>query len=146
MSMSLYYNAKREAPLTDLEVLRLGTILRSFDKADEIERNDRSGKGLNWESFSLYDAAGLDGGDVFAGATKLPDNKAFALHKGAKHWIGSLNQIRREVLPDATWSVQIEDKPLLWSEEHGWHDTASDGLASLWVGCFLSAPFRRFMG
>lgn len=28
--------------------------------------------------------------------------------------------------------------------EHGWHDNASDGLASLWLGCLLSSPFRLF--
>jgi hypothetical protein len=145
MSFSIYYSAKRDSPLTKTEMQRLGTVLRSFDKSSEVENYVHSGKGLNWESFTLYDAANLDEGDVVAGATKLPDNRAFAMHKGASHWVACLNQIRREVLPDAQWSVHIEDKSLLWSDESGWHDSASDGLASLWLGCLLSAPFRLFV-
>lgn len=145
MSFSIYYDAKRETPLAEEETQRVDVIVRAFDKHDEIERHEQSGKGLNWESFTLYDASDLQDGKVLAGATKLPDNKAFALHKGASHWVACLNRIRREVLADATWRVQIDDKELLWSDKSGWHDEASDGLAALWLGCLLSAPFRPFM-
>ena len=145
MASSIYYGARRETPLTDTEAQHLDVILRRFDKTAEAERFDRLGKGLNWESFGLYELSRLETGDVLSGATKLPDNRAFALHKGASHWVATLNAIRRDVLPDATWSAQIDDQPLAWSHEHGWHDEASDGLASLWLGCLLSAPFRRFM-
>lgn len=144
MGFSLYYSAKRNRPLTEAEEQQVNAIVLAFDKSDEIDRYAHRGKGLNWEGFTLYDASDLDDGDVLDGSTKLPDNKAFALHKGARHWVACLNRIRREVLPDAEWSAQIDDTILLWSDEHGWHDEASDGLASLWVGCLLSAPFRAF--
>lgn len=144
MSISLYYDAKRDRPLSDEEIRRVEAIVADFDKSAEIQRYEASGKGLNWESFTLYDAEPLRDGQVLAGATKLPDNKAFALHKGACHWVGCLNRIRREVLADAVWSVQLDDKALLWDDKSGWHDEASDGLASLWLGCLLSAPFRLF--
>jgi hypothetical protein len=144
MGFSIYYAAKRDTPLTHTEVAHIGMIVNSFDVADQIERYAQSGKGFNWESFTLYPTSRLTGEDVLSGATALPDNKAFAMHKGARHWVDCLNQIRREVLPDARWSAQIEDKPLLWDDKHGWHDEASDGLASLWLGCLLSAPFRLF--
>ncbi|ALN84584.1 hypothetical protein LC55x_1293 [Lysobacter capsici] len=144
ISISLYYDAKRDRRLNDVENRRLDAIVAEFGKSAEIERHEASGKGLNWESFTLYDADGLRDGKVLAGATKLPDNKAFAVHQGARHWVDCLNRIRREVLADAVWSVQIDDKALLWDDKSGWHDEASDGLASLWLGCLLSAPFRLF--
>ncbi|KWS04234.1 hypothetical protein AZ78_1783 [Lysobacter capsici AZ78] len=144
ISISLYYDAKRDRRLNDAENRRLDAIVAEFGKSAEIERHEASGKGLNWESFTLYDADGLRDGKVLAGATKLPDNKAFAVHQGARHWVDCLNRIRREVLADAVWSVQIDDKALLWDDNSGWHDEASDGLASLWLGCLLSAPFRLF--
>lgn len=144
MSISLYYDAKRQVGLSEPESQRLQAIVAEFDKTAEIERYAQSGKGLNWESFSLYAPAQLRDGKVLAGATKLPDNKAFAIHRGASHWVACLNRIRREVLPDAQWSVQVDDKELLWDEHSGWHDEASDGLATLWLGCLLSAPFRLF--
>lgn len=130
--------------MNDAEQRRLDAIVAEFGKSAEIERYETSGKGLNWESFTLYDAHRLRDGQVVAGATKLPDNKAFAVHQGARHWIECLNRIRREVLADAAWSVQVDDKPLLWDDNSGWHDEASDGLASLWLGCLLSAPLRLF--
>lgn len=144
MSFSIYYDARRDSPLTREEAQRRDAIVGAFDKIDEADRHAHSGKGLNWETFTLYKASELTGGKVLAGATKLPDNKAFALHKGASHWVGCLNRIRREVLPDARWSVSIDDRTLLWSDKSGWHDEASDGLATLWLGCLLSAPFRLF--
>jgi len=144
MGFSIYYTAKRNTPLTGIEAQRIDAIVQSFDVTAEIERYAHSGKGLNWESFTLYEASGLTGEDVLSGSTALPDNKAFAMHKGALHWVDCLNKIRREVLPDARWSVQIEDDALLWDDKHGWHDKASDGLSSLWLGCLLSAPFRLF--
>lgn len=144
MGFSIYYTAKRDTPLTPIEVQRIDAIAQSFDVTAEIERYAHSGKGLNWESFTLYETSRLTGEDVLSGATALPDSKPFAMHKGARHWVNCLNRIRREVLADAGWSVQIEDKPLLWDDKHGWHDDASDGLASLWLGCLLSSPFRLF--
>lgn len=66
------------------------------------------------------------------------------MHKGARHWVECLNRIRREVLADALWSVQIEDDALLWDDKHGWHDNASDGLAALWLSCLLSSALRPF--
>lgn len=145
MGMSLYYDAKRERPLSETETERVDAIVSAFDKNADIERYAHSGKGLNWESFTLYPPSGLDAGVVLAGATGLPDNKAFALHKGATHWVACLNRIRREVLPDAQWTAQIDDKALSWDDKSGWHDQASDGLASLWLGCLLSAPMRLFI-
>lgn len=144
MSFSLYYTAKRNTPLTEAEAQRIEAIVQAFSVTPEIERYAHTGKGLNWESFTRYETSQLTGEEVLSGATALPDNKSFAMHKGARHWIDCLNRIRREVLPDATWNVQIEDDTLLWDDRHGWHDKASDGLASLWLGCLLSAPFRLF--
>lgn len=145
MSFNIYYRAKREHPLSEQETERLDSILRDFDKQSESERHERTGKGLNWANFTVYEASRLTDGNVFAGATTLPDNKAFAMHKGAHHWVRCLNRIRREVLPDADWSVEIEEKSLLWDDKNGWHDPSSDGLAELWMACLISAPFRFFM-
>lgn len=80
---------------------------------------------------------GGDGADLL-----FVDSASIALR--ARGWVGCLNRIRREVLPDARWSVSIDDRTLLWSDKSGWHYEASDGLATLWLGCLLSAPFRLF--
>ncbi|MGF6349303.1 hypothetical protein [Variovorax sp. W2I14] len=144
MGFSIYYTAKRDTPLTPSETQRIDSIVQAFEVTAEIERYAHTGKGLNWESFTLYETSRPKGEEVFSGATALPDNKPFAMHKGARHWVDCLNRIRREVLADARWSVQIEDDALRWDDKHGWHDEASDGLASLWIGCLLSSPFRLF--
>ena len=144
MGFSIYYTAKRDTPLTPIESQCIDAIAQSFDVIADIERYAHTGKGLNWESFTRYETSRLTGAEVFSGATALPDNKPFAMHKGARHWVECLNRIRREVLADAQWSVQIEDDALLWDDKHGWHDNTSDGLAALWLGCLLSSPLRLF--
>ena len=142
MSISLYFEAKRPRPLSSDERTRLAAILAACDRTAEAEHHAQTGRGLNWEPLSFYPDDPDRPERILDGAIKLPDNRAFAVHTGARHWADTLARIRREVAPDAAWSAQIDESELRWSADKGWHDQASDGFAALWLGCLVSAPFR----
>ena len=145
MSMTLYYQASRPTPLTPNEEKALTDLMNIYSKEKEIEKYTQKKRGLNWEDFSAYDLDPETPEVVFSGSTSLPNNATFAPYKGARHWATCLNRIRREVLPDAEWSLSIDDNDLIWDDKNGWHDEASDGFASLWLGCLMTFPFRIFL-
>jgi hypothetical protein len=145
MSVGLYYKACRLSPLSSSEEKALSELMSSYSKEKEIEKYIQEQRGLNWEDFSAYELDPESPEVIFSGSTNLPDNSTFAPYKGARHWVDCLNRIKREVLPDAEWSVSIDDNDLIWDEKFGWHDAASNGFASLWLGCLMTFPFRLFM-
>jgi len=145
MSMGLYYKACRLSPLAPNEEKALSELMNSYSKEKEIEKYIQEKRGLNWEDFSAYELDPELPEVIFSGSTNLPDNSTFAPYKGARHWVDCLNRIKREVLSDAEWSVSIDDSDLIWDEKFGWHDQASNGFASLWLGCLMTFPFRLFM-
>jgi hypothetical protein len=145
MSVGLYYKACRLSPLSPNEEKALLELMNSYSKEKEIEKYIQAQRGLNWEDFSAYELDPESPEVIFSGSTNLPDNSTFAPYKGARHWVGCLNRIKREVLPDAEWSVSIDDNDLIWDEKFEWHDAASNGFTSLWLGCLMAFPFRLFM-
>ena len=119
MSVSIYYTAKRSRPINAEEQAQIDRLVDSFSIDDELEAYLRTGKGLNWESFTIYDPASPSApGVIFEGATKLPDNTADATWIGLDHWLDLLAQLRR-ALPDATWRVHVDDHDLAWDDAAG---------------------------
>jgi hypothetical protein len=114
MSLSIYYTAHRESPLRPMESRRIAEILSAFSVDHRIEERMRSGMGLNWESFCVYDPSNPTEVDIiFEGATRLPDNSENASWIGVQHWCNALTEIRR-LLSDAEWYVAVEDHEVVW--------------------------------
>ncbi len=100
MSISLYYTAKREYPITAQEQ-------EACRKAAEQYIADYP-LGEMYEPFCIYD---LDTGEdiIFQGATKLPIDGGEA-HFAEVHdyWSDCLQEIIG-LLPDAQWHIHIDD-------------------------------------
>ncbi|MEM8550662.1 MAG: hypothetical protein AAGF10_07715 [Verrucomicrobiota bacterium] len=122
MSMSVYYEAWRDEPLSASEREKIDAVLREHAVEDQIEAYLKSGDGPNWESFCVYDPADPTSPDViFEGATKLPDNSEDACWVGLQHWANALTQIRL-VLPEAAWDFRVEDHDIYWDERTQQYD------------------------
>ena len=122
MSISIYYTAKRAHSITPAEGAAIDSLLEEFSVDNEIEDRLRTGQGLNWESFCVYDPADpTEPGVIFEGATKLPDNCDDAVLRGLDHWSRLLSRIRRAV-PGAAWHVNVDDNDLVWDDVAGEYD------------------------
>jgi hypothetical protein len=117
MSISIYYTAHRDQPLSTEERAAVDAFIAKYAIEDQLEEFFRTGEGFNWESFCVYDAADpTEPGVIFEGAMKLPDNSEDALWQGLQHWCNLLSEIRRAV-PDAEWEVNVDDQDIPWNEE-----------------------------
>jgi|SRR5579884_1905509 len=114
MSISIYYQAKRGSSITESEKHAIARLCVRYSIDTQQREYLESGKGLNWESFAVYEIT--RGDTIFEGATKLPDNTADAAWQGVRHWCNLLTKIRK-VLPDASWSVSVEDHAITWDEQ-----------------------------
>ncbi len=114
MSVSIYYTAKRKQPLTATERNAIDAAIARFAVEDQLEEYFRSGTGLNWESFCIYDATQpTEAGIVLEGATKLPDNSEDAMWIGLQHWCQLLTEIHLQ-LSGANWHVHVDDHAIVW--------------------------------
>jgi hypothetical protein len=122
VSISIYYTAKRATPVSPAEQAAIDALLEEYAVDDEVDDYPRTGRGLNWESFCVYDAADpTEPGVIFEGATKLPDKTDDAVLKGVEHWSRLLSRIRR-ALPGAAWHVHVDDNDLVWDEAAAEYD------------------------
>ena len=102
MSVSLYYTAKREVPLSDREKAACENV------ADQYIREYPLGD--MYEPFCVYDMSNpTEEHVIFEGATKLP------LDEGEEHctevldyWADCLQEIIN-LLPGAQWDIHIDD-------------------------------------
>ena len=121
MSISIYYTAKRNSPLTTSERSVVDALVAEYSVDDQIA----AAAGLNWESFCIYDPADPTSPDaVFEGATKLPDNSEDAVWIGLQHWCKLLSAIRLAV-PDSDWHVHVDDHDIPWDESAGEFDPSA---------------------
>ncbi len=104
MGMSLYYTATRATPLTEAERSAiLGAVA-----AHPAPR-------AQWEDFCLYNPP-FDAPDtILEGATGLPMRSAPTLRDALQHWCALLTALRR-LVPDAEWSVSMDDHPIPWDD------------------------------
>jgi hypothetical protein len=122
MSVSIYYEAARDIPLTSSEQSVVRDIVKSYSVDSDIEKYLSTGSGLNWESFSFYEK--LDGEAVILqGSTKLPNNSEDATWVGLQHWCKLLSELRRR-LPNAKWAVRVEDHEIYWDSVSNEYDPA----------------------
>jgi hypothetical protein len=116
MSISIYYTAFRDTPLTPEEEEQVAAIGRRFSVDDRIRTYIQTGSGENWESFTVYAKDHLSkAGVIFEGATKLPDNNEEAIWIGVRHWCSALTEIRRSIR-NARWRVHVDGHEIAWDE------------------------------
>ncbi|MET9916267.1 hypothetical protein ABZZ04_04185 [Streptomyces sp. NPDC006435] len=110
MSVSIYYSARRAAPLTEAESAAVERVVttraKSFPYDDE-------------ESLYLYDLDDDGRGDeLLTGSTKLPTDPDRWLPVTA-HVLDSVTELRRAV-EGAEWHVHLDDTDIPWDEHAGY--------------------------
>ena len=127
MSISIYYTARRKAPLRPNEISTVTDIARRYSVDEQIEQLLATGNGLNWESFDFAVNSEPRGffksGVVFSGSTKLPDNREDATWLGVQHWCKCLSEIRT-ALTGCDWDVAVDDHAMHWDTALSAYDPA----------------------
>lgn len=113
MSVSLYYTATREQPITQQEQNRCNEIADYYDKQYPY--------GELYEGFYIYDLGKSKSGNpdniILDGSTKLPSNDDEELCMNVlQYWLKCLEEIVG-VLTGAQWHVHLDDLEFEWSEE-----------------------------
>jgi hypothetical protein len=120
VSVSIYYRARRARDLDDREQAVVTDLLARYATDRFIEDGG--------EGFDLYERtepddahSGPDRMEILAGATKLPLPTVDAFWEAVQHWSDLLSAMRR-ALPDAEWTVSIDDHELAWDDHAGEYD------------------------
>ncbi|MGW8885788.1 hypothetical protein [Streptomyces sp. NPDC055749] len=110
MSVSLYYSARREQPMTEAETASVERIvdahLASFPYGGEEE------------SLDLYPLDAADADEILAGSTKMPRDPGRYLPLIACV-LDSVTELRRAV-EGAEWRVHLDDMDVPWEETEGY--------------------------
>jgi hypothetical protein len=103
MSVSLYYSAKRNAPLTSAENAQIFALTETFNQAFPYKDEE--------ETLSFYQSPAPE--YRLEGSTKLPTEDESRIIECVNYWLHALTQIRH-ALPDAEWDVSIDESTALW--------------------------------
>ncbi len=109
MSFSLYYDARRDYPLTESEINESNKIIEKY--CDSFTLKGQA------EEFCVY--PGFDEKSVFYGSTKLPDNSEDDFIDALEQWTACLSEIH-EVIKECEWSVTLDDTELVWTDSGWW--------------------------
>ncbi|RDI34257.1 hypothetical protein DFR72_1014 [Lentzea flaviverrucosa] len=109
VGVSLYYTARRAAPLTGAELTVIGQVVDTCNENAPFSRDE--------EGLYLYDR--LEPGTVLDGSTKLPaaDDRAVP---SLVHWLAAVTALRNAV-PDADWTFTLDDYEIEWDDHTGYH-------------------------
>ncbi len=108
MSTSIYYRAVRSTPLTRFEEERVAEVVNRCNESFPFD----------YEELCFYCSGDGDAEEVLNGSTKIspePDEMMTSI----AHWCHALTDLRR-VLPDAEWTVHLDDIDIEWSEGRGY--------------------------
>ena len=112
MSISIYYSAIRQLPLSTEERTTIETVvlLSPIETLIAVCGDD-----FNGEDFCIYQTTDhdIESGVLFEGATKLPSNSMESFWLAIQYWCKLLSEIRR-VLPDANWNIHIDNCNIPW--------------------------------
>ena len=107
MGVSIYYSAKRPTPLSEEENKEVQSIIKkhneTFPYKDEAE--------------TLYFYDEIEPEYILDGSTKLNLDNETILLKSIDYWLKALTELTL-LLPDAIWSVSIDDNDANWIDEH----------------------------
>ncbi|MBM9618118.1 hypothetical protein [Streptomyces zhihengii] len=109
MSVSLYYSARRRAPLTAAERAAVADVEAAHRASFPYEEE---------ESLHLYADDADDPGELLDGSTKMPMHPGRLLPVVAAV-LDSVTALRR-ALPDAEWRVHLDDLDVEWDETEGY--------------------------
>jgi hypothetical protein len=117
MGISIYYNAKRDYPLTDEENNLIEKIVEKYN----LEKEKKFKRG---EDFYIYEYDTNEPEKIFSGSTGLAMSfiNPMITAKCCIFWAKCLTEIRN-ILKTAEWSVQMDEDELTWDEGKGWHLT-----------------------
>ena len=117
MSISIYYTARRQQPLSHHEQAAIERHSAAYWIRDQVERYARNREGHNGMNFCIYDRNDrTEPGIIFEGATQLPDNSQDALWELVQHWCKLLSEVRRAV-SGAEWHVHVDDHDIAWDDK-----------------------------
>lgn len=112
MSVSIYYSADRKKVLSVEENKKIESVIEQYSDSYPY-------KGIE-EDFCVYHYDLSTPEVIFNGSTKLPlSDDIEETMTAVMHWAECLSDIRR-LVPDAEWSVNMDDMDLIWDEENGW--------------------------
>lgn len=111
MSISLYYDAKRDMVLSESEQQVLNIIIEKYNKAFSLKEDG--------ESFSVYRYNLNEPESVFSGSIGLPDDPEKA-SVATLYWMECLSELRR-YLSNCAWEVSLDDYDIPWNESEGYH-------------------------
>jgi hypothetical protein len=109
MSVSLYYDAYRTTPLTELEAAEVERVVAARQATFPYEDE---------EHLCLYENDDGRPERVLAGSTKMPLDPE-RLMPVLSHLLDSMTELRRAV-PDARWRVHLDDLDIPWVEDEGY--------------------------
>lgn len=108
MSVSIYYTAKRNIPLTESENTTIENIVQKYNSGYPFEEKA--------EDFCVYEQ--LENDVVFSGATKLPYTDDYELtFEICGYWLDCLTEIT-QILNNCQWNVSLDDVNLIY--DNGW--------------------------
>ncbi|WP_049574823.1 hypothetical protein [Nocardiopsis sp. SBT366] len=139
MSVSLYYSAHRDTPLSDAERAGLGRIIAEGESAltafaehalpawvrdGEVTDPDLEPREL-FEPLAPYSFGG-GRGELFAGSSKISHTASGPEPQMAQlnHYLAALARLR-DAVPGAEWRVRIDDLAIPWVD--GEYDLGSAG-------------------
>lgn len=111
MAFALYYEAKRQEPLTEQEKTISNEISERYCSEYPFKRKV--------EDFGIYDDLKNQDDIIFSGSTKLPGNGPKTLFEVANYWLKCLTEITH-LLTNATWNVTYDDVDLIFDLSEGW--------------------------
>lgn len=109
MSVSIYYEARRERPMSDKEKAETGAIVDRY--CNEYPFKDK------YEVFCLYKGP-FSEGTVLQGSTALPADSDI-VYDILCYWLECLTELTR-YLRDCEWHVNLDDMVMTWNEVSGW--------------------------
>ncbi|MEV6121211.1 hypothetical protein AB0M23_11880 [Streptomyces sp. NPDC052077] len=118
MSVSLYYRADRATPLTEAEAALVQRVAAAHTASFPYEDEER---------LYLYESEDDAPGRIVGGSTKMPFDPDRVVTVIVRV-LGSVTELRR-VLPDARWSVHLDDLDVPWDETEGY---ALPGMGRPW--------------
>jgi hypothetical protein len=113
MSVSLYYSARRERPLSEGERAELRRIVAASN--DNAELDELLEEELeHWQGLDLRAKPAAD--EILSGSSRLPSASEATIVRVVEHLCRELSELRRR-LPDASWEVHIDDVDIPWDDE-----------------------------
>jgi hypothetical protein len=117
LSVSIYYAAVRSEPLTIIEQLAIETIEARYQIESLIAKCGITNSEFDGEAFCIYvpnNETELD--VIFEGSTKLPLYSLETMWAAIEYWCKLLSEVR-QLLPNTTWRIHVDDREIAWVPE-----------------------------